>query len=153
MILNASLAGFDRLSLKVKYLVDAARFGLKAGVADAATQVELTAKELVPVKTGKLRESIHVEQVVDEPERQVVAVVPAYQAGNEYGIDPEYARRIEFGFVGTDRLGREYHQAPQPFMRPAGDQHAAAAVATIRESVRDEMAAASAGVAARRARS
>jgi len=30
-----------------------------------------------------------------------------------------YARRLELGFVGTDSLGRNYDQAPRPFLRPA----------------------------------
>jgi hypothetical protein len=30
----------------------------------------------------------------------------------------EYALRLEYGFVGTDVLGRSYDQAPRPFMRP-----------------------------------
>jgi len=29
------------------------------------------------------------------------------------------ARRLEYGFVGTDSLGRNYNQAPRPHMRPA----------------------------------
>ena len=30
-----------------------------------------------------------------------------------------YAARMEFGFVGTDSIGRKYDQAPRPFLRPA----------------------------------
>ena len=29
------------------------------------------------------------------------------------------ARRLEYGFFGDDSLGRTYHQAPRPHMRPA----------------------------------
>jgi hypothetical protein len=29
-----------------------------------------------------------------------------------------YARRIELGFSGPDSLGRVYHQAPRPYVRP-----------------------------------
>lgn len=29
-----------------------------------------------------------------------------------------YARRLEFGFVGTDRLGRNINQGPRPYWRP-----------------------------------
>ncbi|MHB8483864.1 MAG: HK97-gp10 family putative phage morphogenesis protein [Nitrospiria bacterium] len=35
--------------------------------------------------------------------------------------DVPYAKRIEFGFIGKDSLGRMYHQAPRPFIRPAWD--------------------------------
>jgi len=29
-----------------------------------------------------------------------------------------YSRRLEFGFVGTDRLGRNINQGPRPYWRP-----------------------------------
>ncbi len=29
-----------------------------------------------------------------------------------------YARRLEFGFVGVDRLGRNINQGPRPYWRP-----------------------------------
>jgi len=35
------------------------------------------------------------------------------------GTNLEYARRVELGFVGTDKLGRKYNQAPRPYLRPA----------------------------------
>ncbi|MBA7705057.1 hypothetical protein ES703_113881 [subsurface metagenome] len=35
------------------------------------------------------------------------------------GTNLEYARRVELGFVGTDKLGRIYNQAPRPYLRPA----------------------------------
>lgn len=35
------------------------------------------------------------------------------------GTNLEYARRIEHGFVGKDRLGRTYNQAAKPYMYPA----------------------------------
>lgn len=35
------------------------------------------------------------------------------------GTNVEYARRLEFGFVGTDSRGREINQAPRPYLRPA----------------------------------
>lgn len=34
------------------------------------------------------------------------------------GTDSPYARRLEYGFVGVDRLGRNYNQAPRPHFRP-----------------------------------
>jgi hypothetical protein len=30
-----------------------------------------------------------------------------------------YARRLELGFVGTDRAGRNVQQGPRPYLRPA----------------------------------
>lgn len=33
--------------------------------------------------------------------------------------DVPYSRRLEFGFVGTDRLGRNINQGPRPYWRKA----------------------------------
>lgn len=35
------------------------------------------------------------------------------------GSPRAYARRLEFGFVGTDARGRTISQGPRPFLRPA----------------------------------
>lgn len=35
------------------------------------------------------------------------------------GTQQPQARRLEFGFVGPDRLGRVYHQAPRPHVAPS----------------------------------
>jgi hypothetical protein len=35
------------------------------------------------------------------------------------GTTVVYAPRVEFGFVGTDSLGRKYNQAPKSFLRSA----------------------------------
>ena len=35
------------------------------------------------------------------------------------GTNKPQARRLEFGFVGPDRIGRVYHQAPRPHVAPA----------------------------------
>jgi hypothetical protein len=35
------------------------------------------------------------------------------------GTDVVYARRLEYGFTGTDSLGRNVRQGPRPFLRRA----------------------------------
>jgi Bacteriophage HK97-gp10, putative tail-component len=37
------------------------------------------------------------------------------------GTNKPQARRLEYGFVGADSLGRHYNQAPRPHVRPAFD--------------------------------
>lgn len=37
------------------------------------------------------------------------------------GTDEPYAMRLEYGFVGIDSLGRDYHQPPFPHWGPAAD--------------------------------
>jgi len=35
------------------------------------------------------------------------------------GTNVVYGRRLELGFAGKDKLGRQFNQAPRPFIRPA----------------------------------
>lgn len=141
MNLTVTLQGMDKLSLGVGYLAKAALAGLKLGCDGAAGLFVDEAKGLVPVKTGNLRDHIHFWTNVDTATQQQRQVTPVYDIeegsyeANKYGIDPPYARRIEFGFIGPDSLGRVYHQSAQPFMRPAFEQQRQAAEALIREEV------------------
>ncbi len=121
MRLVVQLSGLDTLSLKAKYMIQAAQTGLKLSASEAAFSVVQEAQTLVPVETGNLRDHIHMEPLDDTPQRQTYQVMPFDEAGNKYGFTPAYARRIEYGFMGKDSLGRDYHQAAQPYMRPAGD--------------------------------
>lgn len=41
-----------------------------------------------------------------------------YSTKEKVLIDAPYARRIEYGFNGTDSLGRVYNQSPNPFIIP-----------------------------------
>jgi hypothetical protein len=144
------LTGFDKASLMVKYLTTAARKGLKSGSAEGAQIIVEEAKTLVPVDTGRLRDAIHADKLVDEPERQGWQVAPFVAANNKWGFDPPYARRIEYGFVGQDSLGRNYHQAAQPYMRPAVDTKQDEVRTTIKTAILEEMDVSMAQVAARR---
>lgn len=149
--ITVQLKGMDKVSLGAKYMVQAARNELRLAVPAAAELIAEEARTIVPVDTGRLRDAIHVEpsssggfsQVVDRDEKQVVVVSPAYPSLNEYNFSPPYARRIEFGFMGTDKLGRTYHQAAQPFMRPAADAKKEDAKALIKEQMFEALAAAS----------
>jgi len=60
------------------------------------------------VLTGRLRTSI-THQVTEEGNEVVGRV----------GTDVPYAARLEFGFFGADRRGRNFNQAARPFLRPA----------------------------------
>ncbi len=135
MNITARVEGLDALSLKVKYMSNAAALGLKEGTSEAAGIFEQEAKLLVPVDTGRLRDAIHTDHTLDTPEVQQFTVTPAYDASNEYGFDPPYARRIELGFIGTDSLGRNYHQAAQQFMAPAFETKKAEALEAVKNGV------------------
>jgi hypothetical protein len=58
-------------------------------------------QELTPVDTGRLRASFQIEPPIGE----VTADEPV-----DIVTNVEYARRIEYGFVGKDSLGRQYDQ-------------------------------------------
>lgn len=73
-------------------------------------EIEDVAKSLVPVLTGELRNSIKVE--IRKTKRGISAKV---------GSAEPHAARIEFGFMGVDKLGRRYHQGARPYLRPALD--------------------------------
>src|ERR1041385_5582267 len=57
---------------------------------------------------GRLRQSI----------RHALSVTAEGITGR-VGSNVIYARRLELGFVGTDAKGRNYNQAPRPYLRPA----------------------------------
>jgi phage gpG-like protein len=60
------------------------------------------------VLSGQLRQSITHE--VENTGTQIVARV---------GSNKKYARRLELGFTGRDTKGRNYKQAPRPYLRPS----------------------------------
>lgn len=61
--------------------------------------------------TGDYRRSIN---------RRTERVSTAHFRGR-VGTDKPQARRLEFGFQGTDSLGRSYDQPPYPHFGPAAD--------------------------------
>lgn len=90
----------------------------------ASSTAEQTAKDIakdaqsrVHVVSGDLRDSI-APRKVNEDEWVVETGVP-------------YAAREEFGFVGTDSLGRHYHQAAHPYLTPAAEAHRSAFTANM----------------------
>lgn len=62
------------------------------------------------VITGDFRRSITHEIVESGIRTEAVA-----------GSGAPQAARLEYGFVGTDSLGRHYNQPPYPWARPSGD--------------------------------
>jgi phage gpG-like protein len=62
-----------------------------------------------PKKLSNLLFSSISTQII-RTKREVVGVV---------GTNVKYARRLELGFMGTDKLGRKVYQAPRPYLRRA----------------------------------
>ena len=67
-------------------------------------KVEGDSKKKCPVLTGRLRSSI-THEVKDRV--------------GKVGTNVKYAKRIEFGFQGTDSKGRTYNQSPQSYLYSA----------------------------------
>ena len=71
-----------------------------------AQMLETGIKSRAPVRTGDYR-------------RSWTTAVNGMSA--TVGTNKPQARRLEYGFVGTDSLGRHYNQGPRPHVRPAVD--------------------------------
>ncbi len=114
------------LGSKVKYIQNALKDGLENIVSVGALPIEEEAKAIVVVDTGALRDSIHTE----------IEVLSPSSAMGKIGSGLPYAARIEFGFHGVDSLGRHYNQAAQPYLRPAMDSKAPAALQAMKEQTK-----------------
>lgn len=135
--------GSESLMRKLSALAEAAQGQmLERAMVAGALIVQNAAKEQAPFLTGTLRRSIHIgghEELnpdgeggnVPEPE------VDGASVAVYVGTDVEYARRIEYGFNGTDSLGRQYSQAAQPYLRPAADENQAAVRTEVGEALRE----------------
>lgn len=86
----------DRLQAGLAGVID-------QGIADAASAIVIRAQEFVPVDTGALRDSIHVEGAEGSETRTVIAG----------GGDVHYAAAIEYG---------TRFSAAQPFFTPAVEE-------------------------------
>lgn len=64
--------------------------------------------EAPAVMLANLISSIDFKMVDTLNDKQIVAQV---------GTNIEYARRLEFGFIDTDALGRKYNMEPRPYFR------------------------------------
>lgn len=108
--MNVDADGLNQLAVRLDRAPATVRAAARSHVRATAANVETTAKQLAPVKSGTLKRSIHTRSDLDGLAADV-------------GTDLEYARRVELGFVGTDSLGRTYDQAPRAYLGPALDRH------------------------------
>lgn len=84
----------------------------------------------VPVKTGNLGRSVMVddkppaqdtETKVRKAQQDISGGIAAIAPGKDVfiGYQAKYARRLNYGFVGTDSLGRTYNQSGYGFVEAA----------------------------------
>lgn len=147
-MLDVKVKGFAELQKALDELPDKIERNIvRAALRAAAKVTEAEAKRLVPVRSGKLRDSIRVSTrlVKGKPKATITA------GGNKRGA-PFYAHLVEFGakahfikpkrakslFIagvlrdGVDHPGARKH----PFMRPALDASAQAAVLAFGQAVK-----------------
>ena len=101
---QATKAALDALMVRIEA---AGAVGVKA----AALLAQRIGLAKTPVKSGTLRRSWRTESL--DPG----VGLGTYAA--RVGPTMVYARRIELGFRGPDKLGRVYDQAPHPYVQPA----------------------------------
>ena len=78
--------------------------------AGLAYETDMKKSPLVPLVTGQYRSHIRTDI-----ERTLLGPI------SKVGDDMPQTRRLEVGFVGADKLGRVYNQAPRPHWRPTWD--------------------------------
>jgi hypothetical protein len=107
MNIEVKVTGLDRLLARWQYI---ARTGLRKemrALAEGFAPLLLEAvRSNAPVQTGGYRS-------------RLTATVQGYSLAVT-SPDP-FAARLEYGFIGTDSLGRHYAQPPHPHFRPAAD--------------------------------
>lgn len=120
---------FQQLSDNVKGIkLEAAT---RAAALPIQNRVKITVPEggRTPYKSGTYRRSFGNEPTTTEksPTRCTVQI----------GTDSPYGRRLEYGFVGRDVLGRFYNQAARPHIRPAFDENVEVSQQEFADAMRD----------------
>lgn len=116
----ANLAG-----LKPKYMAACEQAMLKGGWM-IANEASANVRRNKSVITGNLMGSIHPE----------IGKVTSDSVDVLIGTNLVYAKRVEYGFFGRDRIGRFFTQAPRAYLRPAFDTKKEAALAFIASEIK-----------------
>lgn len=105
------------------------RPAVSAEVGKSGFNIEARAKQLVPKKTRTLMRSIHTTGPGGAPWKlgDMTALI---------GPSVAYGRRIEYGFMQADSLGREFNQPARPYMRPAAEHERPRFTAAVARAVR-----------------
>jgi hypothetical protein len=131
-------SGKARFSADVDAWVLETEKRINAVIRESTQRVISTMQENVPYQHGFLRASLVIAVNTELPkadrteEDGLGPYTESYlqmQIGNLNGGDKiiagytmVYARRLEYGFTGTDSLGRSYNQAPRGWVRAAAQQ-------------------------------
>lgn len=115
---------------------------LKRALVSGALLIVNQAKVNAPYLTGNLRRSLHVggEGGLGGLEGDTTGTdIGGQEIGSDYaevsvGTNVAYAARREFGFAGTDSLGRTYNDPATPYLRPAIESEKGAAQREIADA-------------------
>jgi|GEM_PF-1081220 len=134
--MRLEIKGLPELLKKLQQLGGDVENAVAASLMASALQVAGDAKRRSPVKTGNLMRSITATGAQDGPitdtegmlpEQSVASLTTNIKKGGKadayIGTNVCYAKRMEFGFKGPDKLGRIYDQGPRPYLRPALDEN------------------------------
>lgn len=132
---DVKMTGIETLRENVSRIIKTTPTATMKGVKRIAFKIETQAKlnitALGAVDTGRLRASISTNWTgsgisrgkVDSKAKAEDGVGPPQTKKDVFsattGTNVEYGRRIEHGFVGPDKLGRQYNQAPRQYLYPA----------------------------------
>ncbi|MCF3934345.1 hypothetical protein L1787_13090 [Acuticoccus sp. M5D2P5] len=113
----------------------------KQSTQDVVDLIQTTANEggRMPIDTGYLRASLQaslddfpmvaregpsLDQRYEKNAEEISLVIASADLGGKvmFGFVAAYAMRMEYGFEGTDELGRQYHQSGFGFVRGAVDE-------------------------------
>jgi hypothetical protein len=125
-----------QFKLDIAAWADKAKGRLREFAVEAIQDINEEVVRATPVKTGFLRgswwASLNASVVNAGPadpsgasaSSRMNASLIGLQLGDVYRANngAAYAMRIEFGFVGTDSLGRKYNQQPRAFVRGTLDR-------------------------------
>jgi hypothetical protein len=113
-----TVAAFDKIVVEIAA-------GTEEGVLSAAVLLKGLASEYTPMASGALAASEEVVSGVESGGPNPLRVVNIASAAGIFaasigpgagGHASAYARRIELGFHGTDKLGRTYHQSGRAYL-------------------------------------
>jgi hypothetical protein len=149
---RAGVEGLDDVLRNLKRFGAGTERAVSQSVVASGLAIQGQARRDVAWDTGRLRNSIAVAE--DEETLALVSDIaaPGIEAPNAIrpgmlsavvGTNVQYAKRIEFGFIGVDSMGRYYNQAPRPYLFPALEQERKPFFQRLRRSVDRAMRGAS----------
>lgn len=132
--LDGVIQTLDKLSGK-----ETVHSAIMDGLMDAGKLIQQTAKNICPVDTGQLRNSIEVTSVEDKVEIGTnVEYAPYVEYGTGYLGDSSvpHTKKESWVYRGADgNFYTSHGQSPQPFLYPAFNAH----ITTIKTKVKESL--------------